>query len=122
MSRQRKYDIYHTPFKGVVVDRFGRKSGSNRGSMRVTSTAYEVTLTQSKLILPPNAQRKYLLIQNLSGDSVYVNLGSPASASPQKGVVVFTNGNYEFTPIAPEDSIHILGTLAAQTVVILEGQ
>lgn len=122
MNRQRKYNIYDTPFRGVVVDRFARKSGSSRNSMRISSTAYEVTSTQSKLILPPNAQRKYLLIQNLSGDSVYVNLGSPASATPQKGVVVFTNGNYEFTPIAPEDSIHILGTLAAQTIVIFEGQ
>lgn len=118
----RKHNIYTSLYRGIVVDRFARKSASSRNSMRISSTAYEVSLTQSKLILPPNPQRKYLLIQNLSGDSVYVNIGSPASATPQKGVVIFTNGNYEFTPVAPEDAVHILGTLTAQTIVIFEGQ
>lgn len=118
----RKYNIYRVPSLGTVVDGFKRKSFSNSDTVRIASSAYEVTSTQSKLILPQNTRRKYLLIQNLSGDTIYVNVGSPASQTPQKGVAVFTNGNYEFTPRAPEDSIHILGTLASQVVVIFEGQ
>lgn len=120
--KPQKYGIYTARYRGQVIDNFSRKSFSNKDSLIITSSAHEVTSTQSKLVLQRNGRRRYLLVQNLSGDSIYLNVGSPASATPQKGVVIFTNGNYEFTPLTPEDSIHILGTLAAQTIVIFEGQ
>lgn len=113
--------LYRVNYRGQPVDTIGRAARKSPDNVRMTSMVYQVTSTASKLILPPNPRRSYLLIQNLSGDSIYVNLGSAASSTPVKGIVIFTNGNYEATPKAPVESVHILGTLALQDVIIFEG-
>lgn len=125
MIKAKKYSIYTTPFRGKVVDSFDRTKSSGKQNVRITSSAYQVSAVQSKLILPPNPSRKTLLIQNLSGDTIYVNFGSPASAVPIKGFAIFTNGNVGYAlGETPEDSLHILGTAAVnalQDVTIFEG-
>lgn len=118
----RKQNLYRNPQRGIVLDSFSRPSRSRPDSFTPSSSAHQVNSTASKLILPPNPSRKYLLIQNLSGNDIYVNFGSPASASPLKGFVIFTNGNYESpAKSAPDSSVHILGVSATQDVSIIEG-
>lgn len=78
------------------------------------------TTTVSKQALPTNAQRKSLLVQNLSGDTIYLNIDAPASASPIAGIAIFTGGNYE-PSFVPTGAVWVVGTTGTQAVVVMEG-
>lgn len=83
------------------------------------STVYPVDNVQSRQVLSENPKRKYLLVQNLSAGTVYIQMGGPASAA--QSIAIFSNGNREINAPTAVNSVHIIGTLATQEVRIEEG-
>ena len=80
----------------------------------------------SDIMLPANPRRVYVLVQNLNAASdMWLNFG--AEAVVQASVLLVPRGNYELiggatgAPFSPYDSVHVIGTVAAQRCVAVEG-
>lgn len=71
----------------------------------------------SNEILPANPRRAYLIIQNRSAASVYVNFGQSASAAYLE---IIAGGSYE-PLVAPVNSVHVVGAAGGQSIVVIEG-
>lgn len=79
----------------------------------------------SQQIIPANPRRSYLLIQNKSAATMFINFGSGASAFIGFRLLVgeslpFTGGERGGS-FCPADSIHVIGAAANQEGVIIEG-
>lgn len=57
------------------------------------------------------SRRKYLLLENRSGATIYLNFDKQASADD--GVQIVSGGFYELEQNAPDNAIHLVGTTAA---------
>lgn len=111
------YDIVSN---GVSIDLTGNAPQSEK-TVSITSFTAALDSVKSTLLSAASSNRKSVLIQNLSGDTIYVNVGAPAKASPVAGIAVFTGGNYEpyFTP---GDAIWAIGTVATeQQIAVMIG-
>lgn len=80
----------------------------------------------SEQIIPTNLHRCYVLIQNLNaGSDMWVNFG--AEAAVDASILIIPRGNYELiggargASFSPADSIHVIGTVAAQLGAVVEG-
>jgi len=79
----------------------------------------------SQRLLPANPFRTYLLIQNKSGDFMYVNFGQAATI--YNGIRIAAGGNYELIGGArggahcPADDVNLLGNAAGLDGVVTEG-
>lgn len=111
---------------GQIVSHTGARSTPKldltfNNNANMVPQSINVSSNNSVQALPENPNRKYLLIQNVSGDSIVVNFGSEAVVSPQQGFLIYDNGNYE-PSIAPKSSIEIIGTVATnQLIHFMEG-
>ncbi len=93
---------------------------------RGTIIPFSVDLV-SEQIIPANRHRCYVLIQNLNAaNDMWVNFGVEAAVNAS--ILIIPRGNYELiggaqrgAPFSPADSIHVLGTVAAQFGIVSEG-
>lgn len=111
------YDIVEN---GISIDLTGNAPKSEK-TVSITSFTAALNSVTSTLLSAASNNRKSVLIQNLSGDTIYVNTGAPAKSSPVAGIAIFTGGNYEpyFTP---GDSIWAIGTVATeQQIAVMVG-
>lgn len=84
------------------------------------STAKTVT-NASGLLVPANANRQYLLIQNNDGAG-YIAVQFGAAATLAAGLKIIQGGNYELSSIVPTGEIYAIGSAANNpNVVVVEG-
>ena len=89
------------------------------GNTTYGSAPVDITNAESSIVRRARFDRKYLLIQNISGSSIYVSFGS--QASPTGSIEIVAGGNYE-PSVPPVDSINMIGSISAyQRVIITEG-
>lgn len=89
-----------------------------RAGMFSPATAF-ITTVDSKLVLPLNVKRVYLLIFNPDAVlNLWVNLSAPARAG--FCIKLPPGGNWEPWN-APINEIHVIGDAAAQTIIVVEG-
>lgn len=94
--------------------RFSFRTFDNSDFNTITITAE----TSSGLAIAENVNRNYLLIQNPSADSIFVDFGKAAGILTS--IEIVSGGNYE--PLkAPRNNINIIGALGGQRVIITEG-
>jgi hypothetical protein len=87
----------------------------------LTNTAATVTNADGQL-LPANATRRYLLVQNKDAvGNLYVKFGAGA-ATTANGVKIAPGGSYEFAGFAPANEVRAIGDIASNAnVVVVEG-
>jgi len=73
--------------------------------------------TESAQALSENSNRNYLVIQNNSGATVFVNFNAKANDAHIK---IIPGGNYE-PEVVPLDSVHLIASVADSSVAIVEG-
>jgi hypothetical protein len=104
-----------------------REPVSNLGMTGPNKTRFNpfgtIATTQSKLVLPGNKWRNYLMVQNNSANEIYIGFGQQVAADFSNGFFISGNGGfYEMDNRVPFNSIYILGVVAAgQQVLIVEG-
>ena len=96
-----------------------------RNPYRGTIIPFSIGLV-SEQIIPANRHRCYVLIQNLNAaNDMWINFGVEAAVNAS--ILIIPRGNYELigggrgAAFSPVDSIHVLGTAAAQLGAIVEG-
>lgn len=78
-----------------------------------------VSLTKEAVLYPSKGRRSYFLLENRSGATVYLNFDM--SANINDGVQILAGGVYELEQTAPDNTIHISGSLSSgQRVNITE--
>lgn len=75
----------------------------------------------SKLALPDNRWRNYLMIQNVSSSDMFVGFGVAVGDDGNNGFLISSGGFYELDNKVPFNSIYITGTAAAQQILVIEG-
>lgn len=81
--------------------------------------------TEPQLVLPANELRTYLIIQNKSGGTMFVNFGQ--NPSQFASIQIPAGGNYEFSggatggAFSPQDTINVVGSAANLDGVAGEG-
>ena len=94
---------------------------------RYTASLYPfVTEATAQQIIPANARRAYLLVQNKDGASdMFINFGQKASVFAS--VIIIPGGNFEFVggsfggAFVPMDSVWVLGGAVSMNGVLVEG-
>jgi len=103
------------------------------GSMFVTDWVNRNTLSlfpftigiAAERILPANPLRTYLIIQNKSGGSIFINFGQ--NPTTFASILIAAGGNAEFIggatggAFSPQDDVYILGSAAGLDGVAGEG-
>lgn len=124
MIRSRKRtdvpQLYNVVRRGLVIPYYQTSGGSGVERKNVNSSLihYTVNNITSTPVLRANPNREYLLIQNISGSSIFYNIDAPADAL--NGIEIFTAGNYEpHNP--PTGAIYIFGSAASQRIGVIEG-
>jgi hypothetical protein len=81
---------------------------------------------RSQQIISANARRCYVLIQNLdAGQDMWVNFGNEAVVG--SSVLLIPRGNYELIggarggAFSPFNGVHVIGTVAKQRGIIVQG-
>lgn len=90
---------------------------------QVDFTQAQVTVTNaSAQILPANASRQYLLIQNKdSGGDVFIKFGA-GPATVAGGVRLVAGGVFETGAAVPMQAVHAIGSIANNpNVIVMEG-
>lgn len=90
------------------------------GRTHFFSTAFTVT-PFSREIRPATPARRYLLIENRSAVSLFVNFDSPADS--ENGIEVVAGGNYELDrELVPDNALHMsVAGATDQRINITEG-
>jgi len=94
----------------------------NRNRLSLFPFTVGITAQQG---VPANELRTYLLIQNKSGGTIFVNFGQ--NPTQFASIQIPAGGNYEFTggatggAFSPQDTVNILGSAAGLDGVIAEG-
>lgn len=94
---------------------------------RYTASNYPfVTEAGAVQVIPANARRAYLLVQNKNAiNDMFINFGQKATVF--NGIIIIPRGNYEFVggsfggAFVPMDSIWILGGAVGMNGVLVEG-
>lgn len=103
------------------------------GSMFVTDWVNRNTLsifpftigTTARRILPANPLRTYLIVQNKSGGTIFVNFGQ--NPTQFTSIQIPAGGNYEFQggatggAFSPQDDVYVAGSVAGLDGVAGEG-
>lgn len=104
---------------------FRKKRPSNygmHGPNRTRFTPFGITAsTVSKLALPDNRWRNYLMVQNQSTADIFIGFGVHVGDNGESGFLLASNGFYEVDTNIPFNSIYIRGNAASQQVLIIEG-
>lgn len=87
-----------------------------RRNARITTYNY-TTKTISEVVAPDDPNRAYLAMQNRGANAIFLSFGTKAGTESFRLVA---GGFYE-PYIAPSTSLHILGTVAGENIVIVEG-
>lgn len=75
----------------------------------------------SQVLAPANSKRTYLLIQNISDETMWLNFGAAASADASSFKLV-ANGGFESPPhFIPNQSVNIIGATTGKKFVAKEG-
>jgi hypothetical protein len=123
-------DLGDLPYDRDRQGRLNRPSGGllpGEWENRYTASLYPfVTTAAAELIVPANARRAYLLVQNKDGiDDMLINFGQKATAF--SSVIIIPGGNYEFVggsfggAFVPMDSVWVLGGAVGMDGVLVEG-
>ena len=107
----------------VDPEHFGRANLGMTGpnKTRFTPLNFSANLT-SKLALPGNKWRNYLMFQNNSASDIFIGFGVQVASDTQNGFKISSGGFYELDRNVPFNNIYILGSLAAaQSVLVIEG-
>lgn len=122
MGKRQVYKRHYLGFTTETVDRLRKPVDVvNKRQVQINSVARDVT-TVSSLLVKPNLNRKYLVIQNSSSlIDIVINFGSTASITPQKGILIPALGTYSAeTESIPEDAIFAVANGGTAVVIILE--
>lgn len=118
--------VAYLPGKGAVI-----VPPNNAGTGGTISPRYKssvipfVAQLASTKVINGNPLRAYLLVQNNSGSSIFVNFGADASAT--NGIQVVAAGNLIFEggndggSFVPQEDVYILGAAAGLACVVMEG-
>jgi hypothetical protein len=110
--------VYTTPFRGRV-EYHGREDLIGKNKARYYSTTVDVGDNAATRALPFNTFRKYLLIQNKTAASVYLDFDQQATTD---SIEIFTLGAYEsISGIELVSEIWIRGSTTAQRINVVEG-
>ena len=90
-----------------------------QNTIEFINTGFIAQLTSLEA-LPANWNRNYFLIQNKGANDVYVAFGNPVAPNYFNGAIIYAGGFYEPYK-APRNSVHIIGTAANLTCVLIEG-
>lgn len=75
----------------------------------------------SQEVMPANSNRDYLLIQNVSAENLWVNLGADANAD-QPSIKLVPDGHMEYEGSwVPSDDVHIFGASTGSSFTAKEG-
>jgi len=85
----------------------------NRGSFTDGSGTIAVGAT-SQQVFAANATRNYLLIQNNSADTLWINFGV-AAVQTQPSIKLLPNGSLEFSQFLSTQTVNIIGPNAGAT-------
>lgn len=118
--------IYSVPVLGQTVDHLGREKKAvvdgRGGGLSGSVQTFDVE-NSSLRVLKANEQRRYLLIQNVSGMySLYINFGQQVQKSPLIGFVIAPGMSIEMG----SDNVHtgdvwVVGDISGQSVSVFEG-
>jgi hypothetical protein len=93
---------------------------------RNTMSLFPFTIgTTARRILPANPLRTYLIVQNKSGGTIFINFGQ--NPTQFASIQITASGNYELIggatggAFSPQDDIFILGSVAGLDGVAGEG-
>lgn len=75
----------------------------------------------SKLALPDNRYRNYLMIQNKSSGDLFVGFGVQIGENGESGFLINAGGFLELDTSPPYNSIFVKGVIASQQVLVIEG-
>lgn len=129
--RQRAYaPLGDLPYDRDRGGKLNRPSGGllpGEWENRYTASLYPfVTVATAQQIVPANARRAYLLVQNKDGATdMFINFGQKPSAFTS--VIIIPGGNYEFVggsfggAFVPMDSVWIIGGAVGLEGVLVEG-
>jgi hypothetical protein len=127
LERQQVIESTSTPGqKGAVVlnpDGSNVNAGVSGYPGAVVDGSSTITLGgTSQQVFPANASRKYLLIQNQSSGSLYINFTSNA-ATTGNSVLIAANGGYvEYSGnFIPTEKITIIGATTSQAFLAKQG-
>lgn len=87
------------------------------GNASFALTTHTATTTSTEAV-PRNTNRRYLLIQNNGGVTIYVRFGSAHSGS--EGVWIAAGGNFE-PNVVPVDAVYVRSATSTALVSIYEG-
>ncbi len=85
---------------------------------RFVNLAATVGLRSIQPILAANQKRSYLIIQNVSGSTVFITFDRPATIST--GLQIIAAGNYEPVKV-PVSSVWAISLVADLPIVVIEG-
>lgn len=107
-----RVDYDQPPTGSVIVENVN--GAFNHTQKTVTSA--------NAVLLPANADRRYLLIQNKDGvGTVFINMGG-AAATIANGLAIVSSASYECQGYVPRGEIHAIGDIANNpNVIVIEG-
>lgn len=110
--------VYKVPFRGRVEYK-GKIDPIGKNKARYFSSTIDVVDNMAKRALPFNTFRKYLLIQNKTGSSVYIDFDQQATTD---SIEIFPLGSYEsISGIELVSEIWIRGSSGTQRINFVEG-
>ena len=111
--------------QGPLLDPNGPEIGAYENKYTATQYPFVVGLSSIQVI-PSNPYRCYVLIQNKdSVNNMFVSFGTNATAFGS--IIIVPEGNYELIgggiggAFCPNNSVYVLGTVAGQSGVLVEG-
>jgi len=78
-------------------------------------------LTTSELVVPYNADRIYLMMQNVGAGDVFVSFGRGASITPGASFRIAAGGGFYEPILGTTSSVHMITAAGMQSVSIVEG-
>lgn len=104
---------------------FRKKRPSNLGMTGPNDTRYTpltvIAGLSSRLALPDNRWRNYLMIQNQSIADIYIGFGVHVGGSNENGFLISSGGFYELDTKPPSNSIYVRGTALSLAVLFIDG-
>jgi len=75
----------------------------------------------SRSALPDNRWRNYLMFQNNSAGTIFIGFGVNVGDNGENGYAISSGGFYELDTRVPFNSVFVLGSAAAQQMLVIEG-
>lgn len=97
----------------------GRPGGGREDARNVNQFTVDIDNVNSRQVLRYNLNRKYLLVENRTGNAIYLSFDTRASAD--EGIEIAAGGLYEREIAVPKGSVWLFGDAASQEIQITEG-